>query len=153
MAANIASRVGSTTTFGPSACQASRRSWHKESGVATVAGASYASLFPTPLEGAVVPPQPSNSGKEIELAAEVQPAPTVKSLSTQFGPLTGGSLNPARALGPAIVAGHFAGGFGRFLLVYILAPLIGGLLASIGYKLLVLDPQHRLGERPIDKLA
>lgn len=70
-----------------------------------------------------------------------------------FGPLTGGSLNPARALGPAIVAGHFAGGFGRFLLIYVLAPVIGGLLAAIGYKLLVLDPQHRLGERPIDKLA
>jgi len=70
-----------------------------------------------------------------------------------FGPLTGGSLNPARALGPAIVAGHFAGGFGRFLLVYVLAPVIGGLLAAIGYRLLVLDPQHRLGERPIDKLA
>ena len=39
----------------------------------------------------MVPPQPSNSGKEIELAAEVQPAPVVKSLSTQFGPLTGGT--------------------------------------------------------------
>jgi MIP family channel proteins len=70
-----------------------------------------------------------------------------------FGPLTGGSLNPARALGPAIVAGHFAGGFGRFLLVYVLGPAIGGLLAAVGYKLLVLDPEHRLGERPIDKLA
>src|SRR5271155_5911364 len=66
-----------------------------------------------------------------------------------FGPLTGGSLNPARALGPAL----FAGGFGRFLLVYVLAPVIGGLVAAIGYRLLVLDPQHRLGERPIDKLA
>ncbi len=70
-----------------------------------------------------------------------------------FGPLSGGSLNPARALGPAIVAGHFAGGFGRFLLVYVLAPAIGGLLASVGYKLLVLDPEHRLGQRPVDKLA
>jgi MIP family channel proteins len=70
-----------------------------------------------------------------------------------FGPLTGAGLNPARALGPAIVSGHFAGGFGRFLLVYVLAPVIGGALASLGYKLLVLDPQHRVGERPVDKLA
>jgi MIP family channel proteins len=70
-----------------------------------------------------------------------------------FGPLTGGSMNPARALGPAIVSGHFAGGFGRFLIVYVLGPAIGGLLAALGYKLLVLDPEHRLGERPIDKLA
>jgi glycerol uptake facilitator protein len=70
-----------------------------------------------------------------------------------LGPLSGASLNPARALGPAIVAGHFAGGFGRFVVIYVLAPLIGGLLASVGYKLLVLDPQDRVGERPIDKLA
>lgn len=70
-----------------------------------------------------------------------------------FGPLTGAGLNPARALGPAIVAGHFAGGFGRFLIIYVLAPAIGGVLASVGYRLLVLDPQDRVGERPIDKLA
>jgi MIP family channel proteins len=70
-----------------------------------------------------------------------------------FGPLTGGSMNPARALGPAIVSGHFAGGFGRFLIVYVLAPAVGALLAAIGYKLLVLDPEHRVGARPVDKLA
>jgi glycerol uptake facilitator protein len=70
-----------------------------------------------------------------------------------FGPLTGGSLNPARALGPAIVSGHFAGGFGKFLLVYVLGPAIGALMAALGYRALVLDPEHRLGERPIDKLA
>ena len=51
---------------------------------------------------------------------------------------------PARALGPAIVLGHFAGGFGRFAVVYLLAPAVGGVLAAIGYKLLVLDPEHRL---------
>jgi MIP family channel proteins len=70
-----------------------------------------------------------------------------------LAPLTGASLNPARALGPAIVAGHFAGGFGKFLIVYVAGPAIGGVLASVGYKLLVLDPQDRLGQRPIDKLA
>jgi MIP family channel proteins len=68
-------------------------------------------------------------------------------------PLTGGSLNPARALGPAIVAGHFDKGFGNFFVVYLLAPAIGGVVAAVGYKLLVLDPQHEPGERPIDKLA
>jgi MIP family channel proteins len=70
-----------------------------------------------------------------------------------FGPLSGGSMNPARALGPAIVAGEFAGGFGKFLIVYVLAPAIGALLAAIGYKLLVLDPADRLGERPVDAPA
>jgi MIP family channel proteins len=70
-----------------------------------------------------------------------------------FGPLTGAGLNPARSLGPAIVAGHFSGGFGDFAVVYILGPIVGGLLASLGYKLLVLDPHERAGQRPIDKLA
>jgi MIP family channel proteins len=70
-----------------------------------------------------------------------------------FGPLTGAGLNPARALGPAIIAGEFAGGFGRFLVVYVVGPLIGGVLATIGYKALVLDPQEKRGERPIEKLA
>jgi len=60
-------------------------------GVATVNGAGFASLFPTPLEGATVAPRPGVSGKEIELAAEVQPQPVVKSISTTFGPLTGGT--------------------------------------------------------------
>lgn len=58
-------------------------------GVATANGAGYASLFPTPLEGATVAPQPGISGKEIELAAEVQPQPVVKSVEPTFGPLTG----------------------------------------------------------------
>jgi MIP family channel proteins len=70
-----------------------------------------------------------------------------------FAPLTGAGLNPARALGPAIVAGEFIGGFGKFAVVYIVGPVIGGLLAATGYKLLVLDPAERGGERPVDKLA
>ena len=60
-------------------------------GVATVAGAGFASLFPTPLEGATVAPRPGVSGKEISLAAEVQPQPVVKSIESTFGPLTGGT--------------------------------------------------------------
>lgn len=60
-------------------------------GVATVAGAGFASLFPTPLEGATVGPRPGVSGKEIELSAEVQPQPQIKSIEPAFGPLTGGA--------------------------------------------------------------
>jgi MIP family channel proteins len=69
-----------------------------------------------------------------------------------FGPLTGAGLNPARSLGPAIIAGEFTGGFGKFVLVYVVGPAVGGLLAASGYKLLVLDPAGRVGERPIDDL-
>ncbi len=50
-----------------------------------------------------------------------------------FGiPLTNASLNPARSLGPAI----FTGGMPiRHIWVFIVAPLIGALLASLGYML------------------
>jgi glycerol uptake facilitator-like aquaporin len=42
--------------------------------------------------------------------------------------VTGGSLNPARTLGPMIVAGQFSA-----LWVYILAPVIGAVLAAVLY--------------------
>jgi glycerol uptake facilitator protein len=55
------------------------------------------------------------------------------------GPFTGAGLNPARAFGPALVSGAF-GGAGSFALVYILAPVVGALLAGIGYRLIVHQP-------------
>ena len=45
------------------------------------------------------------------------------------GPVTGGSLNPARTLGPGIVAGEFTA-----MWVYILGAIVGGgLLAALLY--------------------
>jgi aquaporin Z/aquaporin NIP len=44
------------------------------------------------------------------------------------GPVTGGSLNPARSLGPMIVAGRFDA-----VWVYILAPIVGAVLAAFVY--------------------
>lgn len=45
------------------------------------------------------------------------------------GPVTGGSVNPARALGPVIVAWENW----STVLLYILAPIIGGVLAALLY--------------------
>jgi MIP family channel proteins len=47
--------------------------------------------------------------------------------------LTGGSYNPARAFGPNLVSGEWGGGAGEFLLVFVLAPVIGALLAGLVY--------------------
>jgi glycerol uptake facilitator protein len=68
-----------------------------------------------------------------------------------IGPFTGASLNPARAFGPALVGNAFNGA-GTFLLVYVLAPIAGAVVAGAGYHALVLAPQALHGERPVDKL-
>lgn len=47
--------------------------------------------------------------------------------------LTGAGINPARSIGPALISGEW-GGAGTFLLVYILGPVLGGLLATLIYK-------------------
>jgi glycerol uptake facilitator-like aquaporin len=49
-----------------------------------------------------------------------------------IAPFTGAGLNPARAFGPDLVAGEF-GGADDFLLAYVLAPIIGALLAGFVY--------------------
>ena len=49
-----------------------------------------------------------------------------------FGPLTGGSLNPARWFGPALVGNHFADAW-----AYILGPIVGALLAAAVYRFII----------------
>jgi len=56
-----------------------------------------------------------------------------------IAPLTGGSFNPARAFGPAVVAHHF-GDAGKWLLVYVLAAVVGGVVAAAGYFWLFIQP-------------
>lgn len=54
-----------------------------------------------------------------------------------FAPLTGAGFNPARSFGPALVSGEWADFW-----VYILAPLLGALLAAVGYTAVVLRGQE-----------
>jgi glycerol uptake facilitator-like aquaporin len=44
------------------------------------------------------------------------------------GPVTGGAVNPARALGPAMIAGQFAA-----IWIYIVGRLLGGVAAAFAY--------------------
>jgi aquaporin NIP len=50
------------------------------------------------------------------------------------GPISGGSMNPARSLGPALVGGEFAG-----LWIYLTAPMLGA-LAAVGACRCVREP-------------
>ena len=45
------------------------------------------------------------------------------------GPICGASMNPARSIGPALVAGDLT-----HLWLYILAPILGALLASVTWR-------------------
>ena len=47
------------------------------------------------------------------------------------GPITGASMNPARSIAPAIVSGNISE-----LWIYIIAPIIGAVLASFTWKVL-----------------
>jgi MIP family channel proteins len=64
--------------------------------------------------------------------------------------LTGGSFNPARAFGPALAAKEFNGA-DDFLLVYVLAPLIGALLAAFVYMQMFVLPGKKgpFGMKPV----
>ena len=53
------------------------------------------------------------------------------------GPISGGSMNPARSLGPALVSGEL-----RALWVYLTAPIIGALLGALTYVLARGEHRH-----------
>jgi MIP family channel proteins len=60
-----------------------------------------------------------------------------------FGPLTGGSFNPARWFGPALIGDEWGG-----VWPYIVGPLVGCLLAAGLYRFVIAGPQFGLGEQP-----
>jgi IPT/TIG domain-containing protein/PASTA domain-containing protein len=62
-----------------------------EIGVASVPGASSAFIFPPPFDGSTVAPSGATSGQEIELNAEVQPAPEITSIVPASGSVAGGT--------------------------------------------------------------
>jgi glycerol uptake facilitator protein len=67
---------------------------------------------------------------------------TLGMLVMVLAPLTGAGFNPARSFGPAIVSGEFNGG-GDFLLVYVLAPVIGALVSGFAYLNLIQTPGQK----------
>lgn len=59
------------------------------------------------------------------------------------GSISGGSLNPARSFGPALVTGHF-----EYNWLYWIAPIIGGIIASGVFKALHNDDDLPVGKIP-----
>ncbi|XP_073139602.1 aquaporin TIP2-1-like [Henckelia pumila] len=53
------------------------------------------------------------------------------------GPFSGGSMNPARSFGPAVVSGNFSDNW-----IYWIGPLLGGGLAGIVYTYVFMDRDH-----------
>jgi glycerol uptake facilitator-like aquaporin len=49
--------------------------------------------------------------------------------ATVFGPLSGGSFNPAVSIAPAITAGEFSN-----LWIYIVGPTVGGAIGGAAFK-------------------
>ena len=62
-----------------------------------------------------------------------------------FGPLTGGSFNPARWFGPALIGDGLEG---ADIVPYILGPIAGALLATAVYKFVISGPQFAEGPEP-----
>ncbi len=62
-----------------------------------------------------------------------------------FGPLTGGSFNPARWFGPALIGDTLEA---SELLPYVLGPIVGALLAVVVYKFVLSGPQFAEGPEP-----
>jgi aquaporin Z len=60
---------------------------------------------------------------------------TVTLCILMFGVLTGGSVNPARTLGPAIAAGVYNG-----IGIYLAAQLAGGIIAGLAYRAMWMKP-------------
>jgi glycerol uptake facilitator protein len=67
-----------------------------------------------------------------------------------IAPLTGAGFNPARSLGPAIIGESFDG-VGDWLLLYVLSPLIGALIAVFLYSWLMVTEgkKGRGGAEPV----
>ncbi|TDQ29694.1 MIP/aquaporin family protein [Tenacibaculum caenipelagi] len=76
----------------------------------------------------------STGSKEIGVMAGIAIGGVVLLEAMFAGPMTKASMNPARSIAPALVSGHL-----EHLWLYILAPILGALLAVVSCKLVKED--------------
>jgi aquaporin NIP len=70
-------------------------------------------------------------GKAMKSFAGVAIGATVGLEAMFAGPICGASMNPARSIAPAVVSGHL-----EHLWIYIVATILGAVLASLVYKII-----------------
>jgi glycerol uptake facilitator protein len=95
-----------------------------------------------------------NVGRPDDALAPVFIGLTVTSIIALIAPLTQAGLNPARDLGPRLVAwlagwgsAAFPDRVGGFFFVYVLAPLVGGVIAALLFIRLLEPLMNRSGDR------
>ena len=69
-----------------------------------------------------------------------------------FGPVSGAGLNPARSFGPALVADAFGEGAGTWILIWVIGPSIGALLAAFLYFQMFILPGKK-GEEGMEPVG
>lgn len=72
----------------------------------------------------------STGSKEMGVLAGISIGGIVLLEALFAGPITGASMNPARSISPAVISGHL-----EHLWLYIIAPILGALLAVMSCKL------------------
>lgn len=75
--------------------------------------------------------QVAHGSKEVGLMAGIAIGAVVGLEALFAGPICGASMNPARSIAPAVVSGDL-----RALWIYLAAPVIGALLATLTWRLL-----------------
>ena len=72
----------------------------------------------------------STGSKEVGTMAGIAIGGVILLEAMFAGPMTKASMNPARSIAPAIVSGHY-----EYLWLYLLAPILGALLAVVSCRL------------------
>ena len=79
--------------------------------------------------------QVATGAKEIGVVAAIAIGGTVALEALVAGPICGASMNPARSLAPALIAGIF-----EHQLIYVVAPILGSATAVFTWR--ILRPSH-----------